>query len=83
LPKHIHLKPYSASEKQIESVGRYAERVAIKTAADIYGGGVVVDVEIEEGSLLTHVTVVVRPARFSGMTGGGQRALFPCVAGGG
>jgi positive regulator of sigma E activity len=55
---YIHLKPYSASERQVQSLGRYAERVAIKTAKDIYVGDVVVEVEIEEGSLLTRVTVI-------------------------
>ncbi len=55
---YIHLKPYTAPEKQLRSLGRYAERVATKAAGDIYGGGVVVEVEIEEGSLLTRVTVV-------------------------
>jgi hypothetical protein len=32
--------------------------VAIKTAADIYGGDVEIEVQIEEGSLITRVTVV-------------------------
>lgn len=55
---YIHLKPYSASEKEIGSLGRYALRVAEGKAAEIYGGGVVVEVELEEGSLITRVTVV-------------------------
>ena len=54
---YIHLKPYPASERKIRSLGRYATRVAIKAAADIYGGGVEVEVQIEEGSLITRITV--------------------------
>ncbi|WGS18953.1 MULTISPECIES: hypothetical protein [unclassified Bradyrhizobium] len=54
---YIHLKPYSASHKQIRSLGRYAKRVAIRAAADIYGGEVEIEVQIEEGSLITRVTV--------------------------
>ena len=30
----------------------------MRTAADIYGGGVEVDIQIEEGSLITRITVV-------------------------
>jgi len=30
----------------------------MKAAADIYGGGVEIDIQIEEGSLITRVTVV-------------------------
>jgi hypothetical protein len=55
---YIHLKPYSASDRQVRSLGRYAQRVAMKAAADIYGGGVEIDIQIEEGSLITRVTVV-------------------------
>jgi hypothetical protein len=54
---YIHLKPYPASERKIRSLGRYATRVAIKAAADIYGGGVEVEIQIEEGSLITRITV--------------------------
>jgi hypothetical protein len=55
---YIHLKPYPASDRKVRSLGRYAQKVALKAAADIYGGGVEVDIEIEEGSLITRITVV-------------------------
>lgn len=55
---YIHLKPYSASEREIHSLGRYAQRIAAQAAIEIYGGGVEIDVQIEEGSLVTRVTVV-------------------------
>lgn len=55
---YIHLKPYPASDRKVRSLGRYAQRLAIKTAADIYGGGVEVEIQIEEGSLITRITVV-------------------------
>jgi hypothetical protein len=55
---YIHLKPYSASDKHVRSLGRYAKRLAVKTAADIYGGDVEIEVQIEEGSLITRVTVI-------------------------
>jgi hypothetical protein len=34
------------------------KRVAVKAAADIYGGEVEIEVQIEEGSLITRITVV-------------------------
>jgi DNA topoisomerase III len=52
---YIHLKPYSASGRKVRSLGRYAKRVAIKAAAEIYGGDVEIEVQIEEGSLITRV----------------------------
>jgi hypothetical protein len=55
---YIHLKPYRASEKEVRSLGRYAKRIAIKAAAEIYGGDVEVEVQIEEGSLVTRVTII-------------------------
>lgn len=55
---YIHLKPYSASPGEIRSLGRYAKRVAVKAAADIYGGEVEIEVQIDEGSLITRITVV-------------------------
>lgn len=55
---YIHLKPYSASRRDIQSLGRYAKRIAVRAAADIYGGEVEIEVQIEEGSLVTRVTVV-------------------------
>ena len=54
---YIHLKPYTASEQRVRSLGRYAKRVAIRAAAEIYGGDVEIEVQIEEGSLITRVTV--------------------------
>ena len=55
---YIHLKPYSASDKKLRSLGRYAKRLAQRKAAEIYGRGVVVEVELEEGSLKTRVTII-------------------------
>ncbi len=55
---YIHFKPYSASEREIRALGRYAEKLAVRTAKEIYGGGVVVEVELEEGSLRTRITVI-------------------------
>ncbi|MEY9184877.1 hypothetical protein [Bradyrhizobium sp. USDA 313] len=55
---YIHLKPFSASHGEIRSLGRYAKRVAVRTAADIYGGGVEIEVQIEEGSLIGRITVI-------------------------
>lgn len=55
---YIHLKPYSASKADVQSLGRFAKRLAIKAAAEIYGGDVEIEVQIEEGSLITRITVV-------------------------
>jgi hypothetical protein len=55
---YIHLKPYSASDKKLRSLGRYAKRLAQRRAAEIYGRGVIVEIELEEGSLKTRITVV-------------------------
>lgn len=55
---YIHLKPYSVRQKKVRSLGLYAEKVAKHAAIEIYGGGVVVEVELEEGSLITRVTVI-------------------------
>lgn len=55
---YIHLKPYSAKPSQIKALGSYAKRTAAKSAREIYGGGVTILVEIEEGSLRTRVTVI-------------------------
>ena len=54
---YIHLKPYKVGRKRLNSLGRRAEKIAIKAALDIYGGGVTVDVRLEEGSLKTWVSV--------------------------
>jgi hypothetical protein len=55
---YIHLKPYSAKPSEIRALGSYAKRTAAKSAREIYGGGVTILVEIEEGSLRTRVTVI-------------------------
>jgi hypothetical protein len=54
---YIHLKPYAVSNRKARSLGRYAQRLAVRAAADIYDGGVEIDVQIEEGSLITRITV--------------------------
>jgi hypothetical protein len=43
---------------EIRSLGRFAKRTAIRAASDIYDGGVEIEVELEEGSLIVRVTVV-------------------------
>lgn len=55
---YIHLKPYNAPDRKLRQLGRVAERLALKAAVDIYGGGVTVDIELEEGSLRTRLTVM-------------------------
>lgn len=55
---YIHLRPYNASDRKLKALGRSTERLAIATARRVYGGGVEVIVELEEGSLRTRVTVV-------------------------
>lgn len=55
---YIHLKPYQASDRKLKALGRSTERLAIATARRIYGGGVDIIVELEEGSLRTRVTVI-------------------------
>jgi hypothetical protein len=54
---YIHLKPYRVSRKRLNSLGRRAQKIAVKTALEVYGGGVTVDVRLEEGSLRTWVSV--------------------------
>jgi len=54
---YIHLKPYRINQKRLNSLGKRAEKIAIKAALDVYGGGVTVDVRLEEGSLRTWVSV--------------------------
>jgi hypothetical protein len=55
---YIHLRPYSAPETKIRSLDHYAERIAKEAAEDVYGGGVTVHIELEEGSLRARMTVV-------------------------
>lgn len=55
---YLHLKPYYASEREIRSLGRFAKRTAVRATSEIYGGDVVVEVELEEGSLIVRVTVI-------------------------
>lgn len=55
---YIHLKPYAVSEAEARSLGRSAKRTAARAARRIYGGGVAIEVEIEEGSLRTRITVI-------------------------
>jgi hypothetical protein len=54
---YIHLKPYEPSDKRMRMLGRYAKRVAVRAAADIYGGDVEIEVELEEGSLIARITL--------------------------
>ena len=55
---YIHFRPYSASEKEFRALGKYAERLARDVAGAVYGGDVVVRIEIENGSLRTRMTVI-------------------------
>lgn len=54
---YLHLKPYRASRRRLINLGKTAELLALEAAKRIYGGDVVVDVELEEGSLRVRVTV--------------------------
>lgn len=54
---YIHFRPFSASDRQIQSLGKYAQRVASEVAGEIYGGEVLVHVELEEGSLRTRIAI--------------------------
>lgn len=55
---YIHLKPYEASDRKIRALGEYAYELAWEAAAEVYGGGVTIDVELEEGSLRSRITVL-------------------------
>jgi hypothetical protein len=57
---YIHLKPYSASTRKVERLGRHLDDIAARAAERVYHQRIVIDVEIEEGSLRSWVT-------FSGM----------------
>ena len=49
---------HDLSDERIVALGRLADEIAGQVAADIYGGDVDVDVLIQDGSLLTRITVV-------------------------
>lgn len=55
---YIHLRPYWASPQKIRALGRAAEKIAIEKAGEIYGPDVIVQIELEEGSLRTRITVL-------------------------
>lgn len=55
---YLHLKPYRASDRKLKSLGHYAERIALRAAASIYGKGVEVEIELEEGSAKLRITVI-------------------------
>ena len=55
---YLHLKPYSASNKKLKALGKAADALASEAAKRISDGGVVVDVELEDGSLIVRVTVI-------------------------
>jgi hypothetical protein len=54
---YIHFKPYDAPDRRIRSLGKYAERLAIEVAGEVFGGDVRVHVELEQGSLRTRIAV--------------------------
>jgi hypothetical protein len=66
---YIHFRPYKASDREIRALGEFAQRIAVDTAAEIYGGDVVVHVELEEGSLKSRLRVAgeVALAIYSGV----------------
>lgn len=55
---YLHLKPYTASARKLKALGRVADALASEAAKRIYDGGVIVDVELQEGSLIVRVTVI-------------------------
>lgn len=55
---YLHLKPYTASIRKLKALGKAADALASEAAKRIYDGGVVIDVELEEGSLIVRVTVI-------------------------
>jgi hypothetical protein len=55
---YLHLKPYKASARKINELGRILEVLSAEAAKRIYDGGVSIDLELEEGSLVVRVTVV-------------------------
>jgi hypothetical protein len=55
---YIHLKPYHASRKKLQRLGKSTDILAADIAKRIYGGNVVIDVQFEEGSLRVRVTVI-------------------------
>jgi hypothetical protein len=55
---YLHLKPYTASIRKLKALGKAADTLASEAAKRIYDGGVVIDVELEEGSLIVRVTVI-------------------------
>jgi hypothetical protein len=54
---YVHLNPYSASHRKIEGLGKFLDRISARGAAEVYRQTIVIDVEIEEGSLRTWVTL--------------------------
>ncbi|WPO43119.1 hypothetical protein [Tardiphaga sp. 42S5] len=55
---YLHLKPYKASRKKLSALVKVAEALSADAAKRIYDGGVTIDVELEEGSLVVRVTVI-------------------------
>ncbi|QND70755.1 hypothetical protein [Tardiphaga robiniae] len=54
---YIHFRPYSSGGRKAELLGKYAEKIAVQVASEIYGGDVLVHIEMEEGSLKTRMAV--------------------------
>lgn len=46
------------TDERIATLGRIADKVAYQAALDIYGGGVEVDVVLQDGSLFAKITVI-------------------------
>lgn len=55
---YLHLKPYKASRKKLSTLVKVAEALSADAAKQIYDGGVTIDVELEEGSLVVRITVI-------------------------
>jgi hypothetical protein len=55
---YLHLKPYTASIRKLKALGKAADTLASDAAKRIYDGGVIIDVELEDGSLIVRVTVI-------------------------
>ena len=58
--RHIFISSRTPSQKDVHALGHYAKRIAFEAAANVYGGDVEIEVQIEEGSLITRVTVAGR-----------------------
>jgi hypothetical protein len=55
---YIHLNPYMASRGRLAEIGETSQAAAVDIAERVYGGGVTLEVRIEEGSAKAWFTVL-------------------------